>query len=127
MSLTVNSIAYSSALVPYLPLCAASLVIARALELGALAIDYNSAHALFHRPVLGRTDRIDIPWKEAFLNETLFPLKYAEFLDAWQRCLFVLGCRKPIRPYAMRVGAGARMDGMPTPQTLTAANRRPTD
>ncbi|KAM7209967.1 hypothetical protein V8F06_014645, partial [Rhypophila decipiens] len=58
-----------------------------------------------------------IPWKEEFLDKPLFPLRYSQFLELWTRCLLVIGCRKPIRPYALRVGAGARMDDMLLPDT----------
>jgi hypothetical protein len=87
------------------------------LEMDALAISFESAHELLHRPALGRTDRIDIPWKEEFLDKPLFPLTYPQFYELWMRCLLVIGCRKTIRPYALRVGAGARMDGMLPPDT----------
>jgi hypothetical protein len=95
----------------------ASLVITRALEMDALAISFESAHELLRRPALGKTDRIDIPWKEEFLDKPLFPLTYPVFYELWMRCLLVIGCRKTIRPYALRVGAGARMDGMLLPDT----------
>ncbi|KAK4129016.1 hypothetical protein N657DRAFT_50085 [Parathielavia appendiculata] len=97
-----KSVAYSTTLVPYPVLCLASLVIARAVEMDALAISFESAHDLLHRPVLGKTDRIDIPWKEEFLDKPLFPLAYPVFYELWMRCLLVIGCRKTIRPYAPR-------------------------
>jgi hypothetical protein len=87
------------------------------MEMDALAISFKSAHELLHRPALGKTDRIDIPWKEEFLDKPLFPLTYPQFYELWTRCLLVIGCRKTIRPYALRVGAGARMDGMLLPDT----------
>jgi hypothetical protein len=108
-------VAYSVPLVPVPVLCLASLVIARALEMGALDTPYKSAHDLLHCPNLGATDRLDIPWKKEFLDKPLFPLRYPQFYELWTRCLLVVGCRKPIRPYALRVGAGARMDGMLLP------------
>lgn len=92
-------------------LCLGSLVITRALQMGALDTPHKTAHDLIHRPHLGGTDRLDISWKEDFLDKPIFPLTYAQFYDLWNRCLLVIGCRKPIRPYALRVGAGARMDG----------------
>ncbi|KAK4210257.1 hypothetical protein QBC37DRAFT_322526 [Rhypophila decipiens] len=107
-----KSVAYSVPLVPFHVLCLTSLVVSRALEMGALDTPYKSAHDLLHCPNLGRTDRLDIPWKEEFLDKPLFPLSYPQFYELWMRCLLVVGCRKPIRPYALRVGAGARMDGI---------------
>ncbi|KAM7213602.1 Protein of unknown function (DUF3435) domain containing protein, partial [Rhypophila decipiens] len=107
-----KNVAYSVPLVPFPVLCLVSLVITRALDMGALDTPYQSVHDLLHRPNLGRTDRLDIPWKEEFLDKPLFPLRYSQFLELWTRCLLVVGCRKPIRPYVLRVGAGARMDGI---------------
>jgi hypothetical protein len=99
--------------VPFPLLDSASLVIARAIQMDALDLDvsYDSLRDLLQRPRLGNTDRIDIPWKESFLNQPLFPLTYADFWAIWRRCLHVIGSRKDIRPYSLRVGAGARMDG----------------
>jgi hypothetical protein len=109
----VNSVAHSTTLVPFPLLDSASLVIARAIQMDALDLDvsYDSLRDLLQRPRLGNTDRVDIPWKESFLNEPLFPLKYADFWEIWHRCLYIIGSRKDIRPYSLRVGAGARMDG----------------
>jgi hypothetical protein len=101
--------------VPFPVLCLASLVVARALQMNALDTSLKSAHDLLHRPALGQTDRIDIPWKEEYLDKPLFPLTKTGFHELWTRCLLVIGCRKPIRPYALRVGAGSRMDGMLLP------------
>ncbi|KAM7189007.1 Protein of unknown function (DUF3435) domain containing protein [Rhypophila sp. PSN 637] len=105
-----KNVAYSVPLVPFPVLCLVSLVITRALDMGALDTPYQSVHDLLYRLNLGRTDRLDIPWKEEFLDKPLFPLRYSQFLELWTRCLLVVGCRKPIRPYALRVGAGARID-----------------
>ncbi|KAM7211334.1 hypothetical protein V8F06_013290 [Rhypophila decipiens] len=66
-------------------------------------------HDLLHRPNLGGTDRLDISGKEEFLDNPLFP------------CLLVVGCRKLIRPHALRVGAGARMDGVVRPNLASLA------
>ncbi|KAK4233270.1 hypothetical protein C8A03DRAFT_19623, partial [Achaetomium macrosporum] len=112
-----KSVAHSSTLVPYPLLCQASLVITRAIQMDALdTTSFGSARELFQRPVLGKTDRIDIPWKEKFRNEIIFPLKYAEFWALWHRCLVVIGSRKHLRPYSLRVGAGARIDGILLPR-----------
>ncbi|KAK4232798.1 hypothetical protein C8A03DRAFT_39568 [Achaetomium macrosporum] len=97
-------------MLPYPLLCLRSHVLARALQLDSLAISFELAHGLLNRPFFGRTDRIDIPWKEEFLDKIIFPLTYQVFYELWLRCLVVIGCRNPIRPYALRVGAGARMD-----------------
>ncbi len=115
----VNSVAHSTTLVPFPLIDSASLVITRAIQMDALDLDvsYRSLRELLQRPRLGETGRIDIPWKEEFLKKPLFPLKYADFWAIWHRCLYVIGSRKDIRPYSLRVGAGARMDGMLLPDT----------
>jgi hypothetical protein len=87
-------------------------VITRGLQMGAFDTPHKTAHDLIHCPNLGETNRLDIPWKQEFLKQILFPLDYQQFRDLWARCCLVIGCRRPIRPYALRVGAGARMDGM---------------
>ncbi|KAJ9131259.1 hypothetical protein NKR19_g9595 [Coniochaeta hoffmannii] len=101
---------YSSPLLPFPVLCLASLVIARALQMGAIETSLQSAHELFRRPVLGSVDVIPIKWKADFEERDLFPLTYPQFRSLWAKCVMVMGCRKPIRPYALRVGAGNRMD-----------------
>ncbi|KAL2020080.1 hypothetical protein VTK56DRAFT_8884 [Thermocarpiscus australiensis] len=107
-----TSVAYSTTLVPFPLLDSASLVITRAIQMDALDLDvsYKSLRELLRRLRLSETGRIDIPWKKKFLNEPLFPLKYAEFSAIWNRCVHVIGSRKDIRLYSLRVGAGARMD-----------------
>jgi hypothetical protein len=40
----------------------------------------------------------------------MFRIQYFRFLELWNRCWFVLGCEDSLRPYAMRVGAGARYE-----------------
>lgn len=98
---------------PFPLLDSASLVIARAIETDALdlPVSYKSLRDFLERPQLGNTGRIDIPWKKRFLNEPLFPLKYKTFWEIWHRCLYVIGIRENKRPYSLRIGAGARMNG----------------
>jgi len=90
-------------------------VITWGLQMGAFDTPHKTAHDLLHYPNLSETNRLDIPWKQEFLDQTLFPLEYQQFRDLWARYCLVIGCRRPIRPYALRVGAGARMDGMLLP------------
>ncbi|KAL2137751.1 hypothetical protein VTI28DRAFT_8386 [Corynascus sepedonium] len=104
------SVAYHITTVPYPLLCSASLVITRAIEMDALDMDYKTVHEFLHRPALGRTNYLVIPWKEEFLDKPLFPLTYKAFWELWNRCLLVAGIRRPIRPYSLRVGAGARLN-----------------
>ncbi|KAH8891472.1 hypothetical protein GQ53DRAFT_147693 [Thozetella sp. PMI_491] len=107
-----KTIGYSTTLVPLPVLCLASLVLTRAIQLDALDVKprFQSVGELLQRPVLGETGRIDIPWKSEFLDQPIFPITYPVFYELWMRCLLVIGCRKAIRPYSLRVGAGARLD-----------------
>ncbi|KAK4233013.1 hypothetical protein C8A03DRAFT_39310 [Achaetomium macrosporum] len=105
-----SSVGYSTTLVPFPLVCLGSLVITRALEVGALATSFPSAHDFLHRLVLGKTDSIPNPLKEEFLEKLCFQLSDARYYEIWHQCFLVIGCRKPIRPYALRVGAGARLD-----------------
>ncbi|KAL2193986.1 hypothetical protein P885DRAFT_43988, partial [Corynascus similis CBS 632.67] len=106
----VNRVAYHITTVPYPLLCSTSLVITRAIEIDALDMDYKTVHEFLHYPALGRTNYLVIPWKEEFLDKPLFPLTYKAFWELWNRCLLVAGIRRPIRPYSLYVGVGARLN-----------------
>lgn len=44
-------------------------------------------------------------------DKEIFPLSYRDYWELFNRTLVVAGYPKTIRPYAVRLGAGARLDG----------------
>ncbi len=93
------------------PLCLTSLVIARAIEVGA--IDFDSAYELFHRPTLGYVDGMDIPWKDGFdTDQPIFPLSAEDIGRIWRLGLLIMGGREHKVFYSNRVGGGMRLNGM---------------
>lgn len=54
---------------------------------------------------------ITLHWKEELLDKEIFPIPYREFWEIWTRVLLVAGFPESMRPYAVRVGAGSRMNG----------------
>lgn len=60
------------------------------------------------------TQSIKLPWKEELLEQSIFPLSYNRLWALWTQTLRVAGYPEGLRPYALRVGAGSRLNGMIT-------------
>ncbi|KAK8142879.1 hypothetical protein G3M48_008066 [Beauveria asiatica] len=58
-------------------------------------------------------DYVPLHWKSSVLDAKIVPCSYRSFWKLWNRTLYVAGLRNDdnIRPYALRVGAGGRLDG----------------
>ncbi|KAL2138139.1 hypothetical protein VTI28DRAFT_7389 [Corynascus sepedonium] len=69
------------------------------------------------RPILEYTDYLELHWKTDMLDREIFPIDYHTFWKVWHRLWLVAGNREPIRPYSIRVGAGAKLDGALGPLT----------
>jgi Protein of unknown function (DUF3435) len=63
-----------------------------------------------NKQVLGNVDYIPLPWKQEKLDDFVFQLSYRKFNDIWRRVCIAAGFRQVPRLYALRVGAGARLD-----------------
>lgn len=107
---------FSATLIPYRLFCPTSLVLARGLSEDAFDPSFDSAEALLQRPKMEKDiNCVTLPWKEALLDKEIFPISYRQFFDIWARVLLVAGFPELIRPYAVRVGAGSRLNGMLAP------------
>ncbi|KAI6476121.1 hypothetical protein MCOR13_011851, partial [Pyricularia oryzae] len=53
---------------------------------------------------------VRLPWKKEMLDREIIQIDYATLLRLWKRLVDVAGCRDPMRPYSMRIGAGGRLD-----------------
>lgn len=103
--------------------CPVSLVAARALADDAFEPSVDSVQTLLTRPIFQGTRCVELRWKDGFSDRLLFPLGYTQFWKIWRRTLEVAGFPESIRPYALRVGAGARLDstsGHPFPLWLVS-------
>lgn len=106
-----RSISFSMTLVPYSPVCLASLIAARAIKDDAFDPGFESVEALLSRPELEHVDFLPLKWKENKLDCPIFNLSSRTFYTLWHRTCLVSGVRVNPRFYVMRVGAGARLDG----------------
>lgn len=92
--------------------CPVSLVIARALAANAFKHGFQSLDELVNRPRFDgeKVHSIELPWKEELRDQQMFPITYHRFWSVWTRTNTVAGYPEVLRPYAMRVGAGRRLD-----------------
>ncbi|KAI3552370.1 hypothetical protein CSPX01_00119 [Colletotrichum filicis] len=98
--------------VPCEKVCILRALVARALFDDAFDPAFDSFESLLARPNLEDADYARLHWREEILDEPIIPIQYGCFWKIWQRVLFVMGCREGLRPYAMRVGAGGRLDAL---------------
>ena len=82
----------------------------RAIRDDAFDAGFTDAEDFLKRPVLGEVDYIELKWKDEVLDRTVFGLSYRQFNDIWHRVCLAAGLRVEPRLYALRVGAGARLD-----------------
>jgi hypothetical protein len=106
-----DRISFSITLVPYPNICLASLIATRAITDDAFEPSFESVDALLRRPALEGVDFLPLKWKKEMLDRPIFPLAYSSFNYLWHRTCLVAGFREDSRIYALRVGAGARLDG----------------
>ncbi|KAF1973216.1 hypothetical protein BU23DRAFT_568519 [Bimuria novae-zelandiae CBS 107.79] len=104
------AISFSMTLVPYSPVCLASIIAARAIKDDAFKVGFESVEALLSRPSLKSVDFLPLDWKEEMLDRPIFNLSNGTFYDLWHRTCLVSGLREDPRFYTMRVGAGGRLD-----------------
>lgn len=107
-----DAISFSITLVPYPNICLASLIATRAITDDAFEPSFESVDALLRRPALEGVDFLPLKWKKEMLDRPIFPLAYSSFNYLWHRTCLVAGFREDSRIYALRVGAGARLDGV---------------
>ncbi|KAK4181988.1 hypothetical protein QBC35DRAFT_396859, partial [Podospora australis] len=96
---------------PCQAICLLSLIISQALSENAFENGYRSLEQLLSQPKLEHTDRLTLSWKKEFEDREIFPVPYHAYWKMWNRLWLVAGNRGSIRPYSLRVGAGASLDG----------------
>jgi hypothetical protein len=84
--------------------------VSRAIRDNAFNPGFADAEEFLKRPVLGDVDYIKLEWKDEVLDRTVFGLSYRQFNDIWHRVCLAAGLRVEPKLYALRVGAGARLD-----------------
>lgn len=93
--------------------CPASLVIARSLATDAFRTSFATLDELVNRPLFDeRTTCIPLPWKKELLDDEIFPISYNRYFAVWKRTTSIAGYPEDLRPYAVRIGAGSRLDGI---------------
>ncbi|KAK1983860.1 hypothetical protein LZ30DRAFT_687313 [Colletotrichum cereale] len=101
--------------VPCQLICLVSLIIGRALCDNAFEAGYQAYEDVIRRPALEDVDYVPLRWKVEFLDQPIFPINYHAFWKIWQNVQLVIGLRDILRPYALRVGAGLRLNGVLEP------------
>ncbi|KAL8307040.1 hypothetical protein RB593_005776 [Gaeumannomyces tritici] len=95
--------------------CLATLIAVQAIHDDAFDTAFSSLDDLLQRPNREGVDYVQLNWKPGMADRKIFPLPYHTYSTLWYRTLLVAGFRKKVRLYAMRVGAGGRLDGSLTP------------
>lgn len=124
--LTSYSLEFSLPMHSYSLFCPVSLVVARALAADAFEPSFATLDELLNRPLFNEhTACIYLPWKNELLGDEIFPISYNRFWNVWRRTVMVAGFPDGLRPYAIRVGAGSRLDGMfqQAPQDPNSSNK----
>lgn len=107
----MNSVEISLAIHPYSLFCPVSLVVARALSEDAFSPSFDALDQLLHRPLFeDNINYISLQWKKELLDEEIFPIEYNRFWALLARTVEVAGYPESLRPYALRVGAGTRLN-----------------
>jgi hypothetical protein len=91
-------------------LCLLRLILSRALQDDAFVAGFKDYDQFMTQPDLGDVDYMQLKWKDDMLDRHIFPLSYQQFNDIWRRVGMMAGLRDLPRLYALRVGAGARLD-----------------
>ncbi|KAK3342329.1 hypothetical protein B0H65DRAFT_540038 [Neurospora tetraspora] len=113
-------VTFSATMVPCQIVCLVTFVAIQALHDDAFETEFSSFDELLQRPNLEDVDCIELRWKDGMQEKPIFPLKYHKFLELWNRRWLVAGNRNTLRPYALRIGGGNKIDGKnPLPVSLT--------
>lgn len=106
---------FSITTVPCSQICLVSFLVSRARADNAFEAEFVSPDRILHpEPLEHGVDFIPLRWKpEKQEKDAIIPISYNTYNRLWSRTCFVAGLRDgdKMRPYAMRVGAGNRLDG----------------
>lgn len=113
LSIKCSRVSLSVTFVPCKPLCLLSLLVATALADNAFEVPFDSFETLLSRPRLEPgVNYLPLKWREEFQDRSIIDLSYNQYWTIWSKTVHVAGVREGLRPYATRVGAGQRLDGM---------------
>ncbi|KAL7905985.1 hypothetical protein GGI35DRAFT_126509 [Trichoderma velutinum] len=114
-----STVRFTITTVPCSHICLVSLLASRAFADRAFEVETISLDQVLHPGPLERNvDYVPLKWKPEVLDKgTIIPIAYNTYHKLWTRTCFVAGLRDEdkMRPYAMRVGTGNRLDGSLTP------------
>ncbi|PTB43847.1 hypothetical protein M441DRAFT_43980 [Trichoderma asperellum CBS 433.97] len=95
-------------------ICLLSHLAATAIADNAFEANFTSpAQILSGQPLEPGISYVPLKWRSDILDEYIVPITYSTYNNKWHRTLLVSGLRDAQRvvPYAMRVGAGIRLNG----------------
>jgi hypothetical protein len=110
----VSRIKFTITTIPCRQLCLLSFLTAKAIADNAFESGHKSADKVLYGDMSEYTvDSVPIKWKPQVLDECIIPINYRMYLNLWTQTFMVSGVRddEMMRPYALRVGAGSRLDG----------------
>ncbi|MFD2317082.1 DUF3435 domain-containing protein [Halomonas organivorans] len=97
-------------MVPVPLICAVTQLASRALYDGAFKNEgFKSLDDILDSPNLENVDYLTLAWKEEMLDRPIIPIDYYRYLQIWHKTILAAGFRDDLRPYSLRVGAGARL------------------
>lgn len=98
-------------------LCLLTLLVCVAFKENAFSSNRIDLHSILEPKGLegSEIEYTPLKWKDEFLDRDIINIPYQLYLTIWKRVLMVAGLSEEdsLRPYAMRVGAGGRLDGKP--------------
>jgi hypothetical protein len=80
------------------------------IKVEAFRAGHSSLEMLLRQPRPGRVEQVDLRWKDGIDDKLLLKISYQEYQEIWNRIFFVARYRAVPYPYALRVGAGQRLD-----------------
>ncbi|KAJ3480548.1 hypothetical protein NLG97_g8046 [Lecanicillium saksenae] len=116
-----SSLTFSIGLAPYGQICLLSCLLARALADNAFQAEFLTLEQMLQHNLEPHIELLPLRWKDSMCNKAIIPIGYTTYWSHWNRTLFVAGLRNEdnLRPYALRVTAGQKLDGS---LTRAAAN-----
>ncbi|KAI1742077.1 hypothetical protein F4680DRAFT_446151 [Xylaria scruposa] len=105
-------ISFSITPVPSRAFCLASLILTQAINDQGFEAGYNAVEEIFDKPNLETVDFIPLKWRPVVKDQEVFRLSDSMLAELFHRTLLVIGIRRSPRYYSLRVGCGARLDGV---------------
>ncbi|KAK4071555.1 hypothetical protein Purlil1_13380 [Purpureocillium lilacinum] len=109
-----SEVKFSITTVPCRQLCLLTFWASRALADNAFEAGFTASSQVFRaEPLEPGIDYVPLLWKSDTKDKFIHTISCNTYWSIWNRALFVSGLRDEdaMRPYAMRVGGGGRLDG----------------